>query len=98
MVSEDEMAGWHHQCSEHELGQSLEMVRNREVWHAAVYGVAKLETTGELNNIINSIITSINIPIFIYCYLPVTYFPSLYFQPLYIALGVSLKNKMKFSF
>ena len=23
MVSEDEMAGWHHQCNEHELGQTL---------------------------------------------------------------------------
>ena len=98
-VSEDEMAAWHHQCNGHELGKLWEMVRDRQVWHAMVHGVAELDMTGQLNNnIINSITTSSNIPIFIYCYLPVIYFPSLYFQPLYISLGVSLKNKMKFSF
>ena len=80
------------------LGKLWEMVRDREVWHAVVHGVAELDMTGQLNNIINSITTSSNIPIFIYCYLPVIYFPSLYFQPLYIALGVCLKNKTKFSF
>ena len=80
------------------LGKLWDMVRDREVWHAVVHGVAELDTTGQLNNIINSITTSSNIPMVIYCYLPVIYFPSLYFQPLYIALGVCLKNKMKFSF
>ena len=80
------------------LGKLWEMVRDREVWHAVVHGVAELDMTGQLNNIINSITTSSNIPIFIYCYLPVIYCPSLYFQPLYIALGVCLKNKTKFSF
>ena len=29
-ASEDEMAGWHHQCNEHELGQTWEMVRDGE--------------------------------------------------------------------
>jgi len=39
-ASEDEMAGQHHQCNEHELEQTLG-VRDREAWHAAVHGVAK---------------------------------------------------------
>ena len=37
-ASEDEMAGWHQQCSGRELGQLLE---TREAWHAAVHGVTK---------------------------------------------------------
>ena len=33
MASDGEMAGWHHQCNGHELGQTLEIVRCREpVW------------------------------------------------------------------
>ena len=40
-ASEDEMAGQHHRCNGHELGQIWEMVRDREAWGAAVYGVAK---------------------------------------------------------
>ena len=43
-ASEDEMARWHHRCNEHELGQTWEMVRDREAWHAAVHGVAKSQT------------------------------------------------------
>ena len=39
--SEDDMAGWHHWHSEHELGQIWEMVKDREAWHAAVHGVTK---------------------------------------------------------
>ena len=38
------MAGWHDQCKGHELGQTLEMVRDREAWCAAVHGVAKSRT------------------------------------------------------
>ena len=38
------MAGWHHECNEHELGHTLEMVRDREAWHAAVLVVAKSQT------------------------------------------------------
>ena len=33
--------GRHHQLNGHELEQIWEMVKDREVWHAAVYGVAK---------------------------------------------------------
>ena len=34
----------HHLCNEHELGQTLEMVRNREAWIAATHGVANNQT------------------------------------------------------
>ena len=44
-ASEDDMAGWHHQCNEHELWQTPgDMVRNREAWCAVVHGVAKSGT------------------------------------------------------
>ena len=39
-ASEDEMAGWHHWCNGHELGQTLGD-GEREAWCAAVYGVTK---------------------------------------------------------
>jgi len=35
------MAGWHRQCNEHELGQTLGDVRDRQAWRAAVHGVTK---------------------------------------------------------
>ena len=38
-VTEDEMAGWYHQCNGHELGQILGY-GDREAWYAAVHGVA----------------------------------------------------------
>ena len=41
-VSEDEMAGWHHQCNRHELGQTP--------GHAAVHGVAESDIPGRPNN------------------------------------------------
>ena len=44
MASEDEMAGWNHQCSGHELGQTLGDGEDKEAWHAAVHGVAKSRT------------------------------------------------------
>ena len=43
-ASEDEMAGWHHWCNGHELGQPWEMVREREACHAAVHGIIKSPT------------------------------------------------------
>ena len=40
-MAEDELVGWHNQLHGHEFEQALEMVKDREVWHAAVHGVAK---------------------------------------------------------
>ena len=36
--------GWHHQLNGHESGKLREMVMDREVWHAAVYGGTKNQT------------------------------------------------------
>ena len=38
----DEMAGWHHTVSmEVSLCELLELVMDRQAWHAAIHGVAK---------------------------------------------------------
>ena len=41
-TTEEEMAGGHHRLDGHEFEQTLEMVRDREAWSAAVHGVAKV--------------------------------------------------------
>ena len=38
------MAGWHHQCSGHELGQTLRDGEGQGAWRAAVHGVTKSQT------------------------------------------------------
>ena len=43
-MTEDEMAGWHHQLDGHELGELRELVMDREAWHTVVHGVAKSRT------------------------------------------------------
>ena len=43
-MSEDEMAGWHHNAMDMNLGKLWKMGRVREAWHAAVHGVAKSQT------------------------------------------------------
>ena len=44
-MTEDEMAGWHHQLDGHEFGcRELVMSIAREAWHGAIHGVAKSQT------------------------------------------------------
>ena len=40
-AAEDDMIWWHHQINEHEFEQLREIVKDREAWHAAVYGILK---------------------------------------------------------
>ena len=42
--TEDEMVGWHHWLSGHELSKLQELVMDREAWCAAVHGVTKHRT------------------------------------------------------
>ena len=43
-TTEDEIVGWHHQLNKHNREQALEMVKDREAWHAAVQGVTNIRT------------------------------------------------------
>ena len=49
-TTEDEMAGWHHQLDgitdlmDMNLSKLREFVMHREVWRAAIHGVAKSRT------------------------------------------------------
>ena len=43
-VTEDEMVRWQHWLNGHEFDQTLEIVKDREAWLAAVHRVAKNQT------------------------------------------------------
>ena len=43
-MTEDEMAGWHHQLNGHEFEQTLGADDGSEAWHAAIHGVTKSRT------------------------------------------------------
>ena len=38
------MVGWHHKLNEHKLSKLWKIVKNREVWGAAVHEVSKTRT------------------------------------------------------
>ena len=40
-MTEDEMIGWHHRLSGHNLSKFWEMVKDREAWSVVVHGVTK---------------------------------------------------------
>ena len=43
-MTKGEMVGWHHGLDGHDFSKLQELVMVREVWHAAVHGVAKSRT------------------------------------------------------
>ena len=43
-TTEDKMVGWHHWLMDRGLAKLWEMIKDREVWHAAAHGVTKSQT------------------------------------------------------
>ena len=40
-MTEDKMVGWHHRLNGHEFEKFQEIEKDREAWHAVVYGSQK---------------------------------------------------------
>ena len=54
-ASEDETAGWHHQCNEHELGQTLgDSGGQGGLACCSPWGCKESDTTGQLSNYNNN--------------------------------------------
>ena len=49
-ASEDEMAGWHHRCNGHELGQTSDVEGQGGLACCSPWGCKELDMTGQLNN------------------------------------------------
>ena len=61
-MSEDEMAGWHHRCNGHELGQTLgDGEGQRGLAYCSPQGYKESAMTGRMNNNINILVNHLGV-------------------------------------